>query len=502
MTQVPIPTPAHPAAHGERGWSIRRRLLAGLLSILLVGLAGGPLVVSLLVRDFLQSRAEADLAGAASAIGAFIEAREGLVIPGERLDELPFQYGVLIVALDATGKPLVEGQRGPGAEGSTVDDLVDAASDLELGGTTRATSSERTYVVARVPTTDLLLDLEGTEQVEVAELLLARDRTEDVRLVRRVEYGGYGFAALALVLLGGAAAWVLRTGLRPIEEMAHLVHPDRDTPGTDLVSSRLTSLSQSSAIETQRLATSLAASFAARRKAEDALRAFVADASHELRTPLTTLSGWLDLYAQGGLDDVDERDRAMARMEAEVGRMRVLVEELDLLARLDRGRPLKREPVALGRLLAGVVEDAGVVSPDRTVTLDCPGDLEVLADRARLEQVFRNLVGNATQHTPAATPVHVGCESRIDAGREQAVVRVVDRGPGIPEGQESQVFERFHRADSTRRGGSGLGLAIVKALVEAHGGHVSARATAGGGATFEVVLPVDLERDQAAPILR
>lgn len=495
---------AHPTSHGSQGWSIRRRLLAGLLSILFVGLAGGPLVASLLVRDFLQSRAEADLTGAATAIGGFIEARDGVTISRERLDALPLQYGVLLVALDDAGSPLARSdQDSPGGPSSTVDDLVDAASDLDAGQTARATSSDRTYVLTRIPTPGLRLDLGGRDRVAVAELLLARDRTDDALLVRRVEYGGYGFAILALVTLGGVAALVLRRGLRPIEEMADLMRQHPQTPGTDVLEARLATLSQDSAVETQRLATSLAASFAARRRAEEALRAFVADASHELRTPLTTLSGWLDLYAQGGLDDVDERHRAMERMEAEVGRMLVLVAELDLLARLDRGRPLEHEPVVLARLLAGVVDDAAVVSPDRVVTLDCPPDLVVPADRARLEQVFRNLVGNAAQHTPAGTPIHVGCETRTDAGRERAVVRVVDHGPGVPEGQEAQIFERFHRADSTRRDGSGLGLAIVKALVEAHGGQVSTQATDGGGATFKVVLPVgSRDRDEPDPIVR
>lgn len=458
-------------------------------------------MTSLLVRDFLQSRAEADLAGAATAVGGFIAARDGVVIPSERLEGLRAQYGVLLVPLDDTGSPL--GRRDPGASDPTIDDLVDVASDLAVGEISLATSSDRTYVVTRIRTTGLLMDTAGGEQVEVPELLLARDRTDDVRLVRRVEYGGYGFAILALLLLGGTAALVLRRGLRPIEEMAELMRPGREAPGTDLVATRLAHLSQDSAVETRRLARSLAESLAARKKAEDAMRAFVADASHELRTPLTTLSGWLDLYAQGGLEEVDERDRAMERMEAEVGRMRALVHELDLLARLDRGRSLEREPVVLSRLLAGVVDDARVVSPDRAVTLDCPPDLVIPADRSRLEQVFRNLVGNAAQHTPAGTPIHVGCEARTDAGREHVVVRVVDRGTGVPEGQEAQIFERFHRADSIRREGSGLGLAIVKALVEAHGGRVSTYATDGGGATFEVLLPVGPRgRDDVEPIVR
>ena len=480
-----------PAEARGGGWSIRRRLLTALVSILLLGLAGGPLVSSLLVRNFLESRAEADLSGAATALEAFIAARAPVTVIPERLDELPARYGVLAIGLDEAGSPLgsAAGQ-GPGISPAVVDDLVAATAELQGGETARVTSSGRTYVVARVLSSGLAVDLGAGETAELPQLVLARDRTDDDALVRRVEYGGLTFALLALVVLGGMAAVVLRRGLRPIEEMADLVREDEQSRGSDVLEAGLMSLQQAdSARETRRLAEALASSLAARRQAEDALRAFVADASHELRTPLTTLSGWLDLYAQGGLDDRDERDRAMTRMEAEAGRMRVILEELDLLALLDRGRPLGQEPVDLEALLMGVVEDARVVSPDREVRLDCPPGLVIHADRARLEQVFRNLVGNASQHTPAGTPIDVRCEERSTENGGQVVVRVVDHGTGVPEAERTQIFERFHRSGSSPREGSGLGLAIVKGLVEAHGGQVTVDSTP-LGATFIVVLPI------------
>lgn len=479
----------HPEAH-PAGWSIRRRLLASLLGILLVGLAGGPLVSSLVLRDFLESRADADLSSVATAVGGFIAARDGVTVTREQLVQLPARYGVLAIALDDTGTPVdLIGGADSGIAPAVADDLVAATDARAAGDAVRVTTSGRTYVVARVPTSGLVLQLDQDEVVDVAELVLARDRTDDALLVSRVEYGGYTFAILALAVLGGLGAVALRRDLRPIERMADLIPEDQHAQGGAVLEARLSTLGQGGARETKRLATSLAASLAARRQADEALRAFVADASHELRTPLTTLSGWLDLYAQGGLDDPAERDHAMTRMEAEVGRMRVIVEELELLALLDRGRPVGREPVDLRALLRGVVEDARVVSPDRPISLDCPPGLVVHADRLRLEQVFRNLVGNAAQHTPAGTPIGVCGEQRVAGGADEVVVRVVDHGTGIPDAQLTQIFERFHRVDSARRGGSGLGLAIVKGLVEAHDGRVSVESTP-RGATFVVVLPV------------
>ncbi|MEV6171748.1 HAMP domain-containing sensor histidine kinase [Streptomyces sp. NPDC051954] len=228
--------------------------------------------------------------------------------------------------------------------------------------------------------------------------------------------------------------------------------------------------------ETDRLATvinaAVNAAFDAQARAEDTIRAFAADASHELRMPLATISGWLDLYHQGGLTTPAELDRALERVDGEVGRMRLLVEELSLLARLDAGRPLEAQPVDLRRLATDVVEDAGVVAPDRTIHLHADAPVHVRGDAPRLQQVLNNLVGNAIQHTPAGTPIDVS----LDSSGGEAVIRVADQGRGIAQQDLSRVFDRFWRAEAGRgraRGGSGLGLAIVQAVVHAHHGTVA-----------------------------
>ena len=116
-----------------------------------------------------------------------------------------------------------------------------------------------------------------------------------------------------------------------------------------------------------RLATTVNQAFDAQQEADDRLRAFVADASHELRTPLTTASGWIELYLQGGLSDLEHRrDHAMHRVQIELGRMRVLLDELAMLARMDAARPLDLERLDLSVLTTEVVADARVVNPDRT----------------------------------------------------------------------------------------------------------------------------------------
>jgi len=237
------------------------------------------------------------------------------------------------------------------------------------------------------------------------------------------------------------------------------------------------------------VATAVKDAFDAQRRAQDRLRSFVADASHELRTPLATMHGWIDLYVQGGLRDPDQLDHAMERMQAEVGRMRLLVDELALLAHLDSARPLNRAPVDVVTLAGEVVDDARVVSADRTITLRGVAEAVVDGDGPRIQRVLRNLVGNAVQHTRPGTPVTVtvGVE---DGG---VAVAVRDEGDGIAPEHLPHVFERFYRADPSRSrdngGSSGLGLAIVEAIVTAHGGTVGVTSAPGEGTTVRVAFP-------------
>ncbi|MCV7176738.1 HAMP domain-containing histidine kinase [Mycolicibacterium sphagni] len=225
-----------------------------------------------------------------------------------------------------------------------------------------------------------------------------------------------------------------------------------------------------------------------RQASESRVRQFVADASHELRTPLAAIRGYTEL-AQRKRDQVpDDVAHAMSRVESEAVRMTHLVEDLLLLARLDSGRPLEREPVDLARLSADVVSDAHVAGPDHEWNLDLPPDpLYVTGDDARLHQVVANLLANARTHTPPGTSVTLSLHSEPDA----AVLRVADDGPGIPAELQSEVFERFARGDTSRsrKGGStGLGLAIASAVVRAHSGSIELRSVP-GWTEFTVRLP-------------
>jgi len=229
-------------------------------------------------------------------------------------------------------------------------------------------------------------------------------------------------------------------------------------------------------------------SLAARHASEQKLRRFVADASHELRTPLASIRGYAELGRRPARLPADTA-RSLERIESESVRMSTLVEEMLLLARLDAGRDLEREPVPLGGLVVEAVADAQVAGPDHRWELELPdADIEIAGDADRLRQALGNLLANARLHTPPGTTVTASLAPAADGG---AVLVVADDGPGIPEELQASLFERFTRGDRSRSrgaGSTGLGLAIVAAIVDAHGGTVSVESVP-GRTEFRMELP-------------
>ncbi|MEN3315493.1 MAG: two-component system, OmpR family, sensor kinase, partial [Acidimicrobiaceae bacterium] len=296
-------------------------------------------------------------------------------------------------------------------------------------------------------------------------------------------------SGLIVLLVGGAALVLVRTGLRPLEDIGDVAGAIAEGD----LSQRVPRAEERT--EVGRLGLSLNAmlgqiqsAFEARQASEDRLRRFVADASHELRTPLTSIRGYAELFRRGAAERPADLEKAMRRIEEESVRMGLLVDDLLLLARLDQGRPLDRSPVDLVRVAADAVDDARAAAPERSISLEAPDRLVIEGDDLRLRQVAANLVANAYQHTPAETPVVV----RVTTGEGEAVLEVADRGPGLDPEAAQKVFERFYRADPSRArsgGGSGLGLSIVAAIAEAHGGRATVDSTPGTGACFRVSLP-------------
>ncbi|MDQ3896062.1 MAG: ATP-binding protein, partial [Actinomycetota bacterium] len=196
-----------------------------------------------------------------------------------------------------------------------------------------------------------------------------------------------------------------------------------------------------------------------------------------------------EMFRRGVAERPEDLATAMRRIEEESVRMGVLVDDLLLLARLDQGRPLEREPVDLAKVAADAVQDARAVEPSRPITLEGADAAVVIGDELRLRQVAANLLANARQHTPPTAAVRVG----IRRENGSAVLEVADEGPGLFPEEADKVFERFYRADPSRHrnlGGTGLGLSIVAAVAEAHGGRARVESQPGHGARFWVELPL------------
>jgi len=265
-----------------------------------------------------------------------------------------------------------------------------------------------------------------------------------------------------------------------------------------------------------------------RRAASEArLRRFAADASHELRTPLSAIRGYAELGLRHHGPVPEDVTHALRRIQSESARMGVLVDDLLLLAQLDAGRPLEREPVDLSRLVIETTSDARVARTDHRWRLDLPDEpVMVLGDEHRLHQVMANLLSNAGKHTPPGSTVGVALAlgataaglADIPAVQRGAVptgprveLSIADDGPGIPPELLPELFERFTRGDTGRARdagaagkSTGLGLAIVDAVVAAHGGCIIV--TSRPGLTrFAILLPLlpePADRPQASPVLR
>ena len=492
---------------------LRVKLVAavlGLVAVALIAIGAGSTVA---LRSYLMGRIDEQLADAADKI------RQRGVVPES--GELPSDYVVFYESPRRLH------------EWSTAKYQVTAENDLPRPPGNPLSARDLAGPPFTVSAADgsphwrmFVATVESDSSLIVAESLSDVDSAVG-RLIRINVYVGVGL----LTVLALVGATVVRRSLRPLTEIERTAAaigagdltqrvPDFEEAGDDEPKTEVGRLARSlnamlaqieaafiarAGSETAALAAEASARDAAIRAqasearalgSEERMRRFVADASHELRTPLTTIRGFAELYRQGAARSEDETTKLLRRIEDEGARMGLLVEDLLLLARLDRERPIELGAVELPVIAADAVQAAGAIAPDRTVTLEIANDagpLVVRGDDARLRQVVGNLMTNALAHTPTGTAVAV--RLRRDDG--YGVLEVADSGPGLSPEQADKVFERFYRADAarTRRtdgpaAGTGLGLAIVAALVAAHDGDVSVDSRLGEGATFRVRLPL------------
>ncbi len=231
------------------------------------------------------------------------------------------------------------------------------------------------------------------------------------------------------------------------------------------------------------------------RRAREFREAFVDVISHELRTPITTILGLTQILARPGrTDDEASRQALLEDVRSESERLHRLVEDLLVLSRVERGRlVIDAEPLEPRRLLERIVASEAQELPSISVETHLAWDLPIVAGEATsVQQIVRNLLGNAAKYTPPGSRVVVSAQRR---GSEVEVL-VADNGPGIPDGSIDRIFDLFFRdPDSARTvAGSGIGLFVCASLVEAMGGRIWARRRPEGGAEFGFTL-LTLEGD-------
>jgi two-component system OmpR family sensor kinase len=288
-------------------------------------------------------------------------------------------------------------------------------------------------------------------------------------------------AGVTAIILLAVGIWIEQLGLRPIARM-------KRTAEAILAGDRDQRIDASRAgAETADLASALNSMLDQQQAIEDRLRQFVADASHELRTPTSVISGLSQLWRQGDLRDGQALQDAMRRIGQESARIKTLVEELLLLARLDEGMPIPRQPLDLTALVDDVLADAASTNPSRHITAHLAPHVQVAGDQVALHRVVSNLITNALIHTPAHSALTVTLSSI-----QPTVCRleIRDGGPGMTPNEAAHAFDRFWRAETSRiRTGSGLGLPIAQAIVTAHGGTIDLRTTPQDGTTVRIELP-------------
>ncbi|HWE91845.1 MAG TPA: HAMP domain-containing sensor histidine kinase [Pseudonocardiaceae bacterium] len=282
---------------------------------------------------------------------------------------------------------------------------------------------------------------------------------------------GYGFTVAGLRpvrRVGAAAAHVAAT-----QDLGAAVPMERREPA-----------------EVASVAASMNQMLAALGHARDAQRQLVEDASHELATPLTSLRTNIELllHAERNPDrqlDSDDRERLLKDVDAQLGELDHLVEEVVELAR-DPGSAEETTDLDLADVVRSAVVRARARSPEVIFEL-AETPVLVLGKRSLVERAVLNLLDNAAKWSPPEAPVEI----TVGRVRGLADVLVADRGPGVPEADRERVFQRFYRtAEARAMPGSGLGLAIVRQVVTVHGGRAWLAARSGGGTEAHMQIPV------------
>lgn len=548
------PTVPTPAAEQGTGWSqsLAVRISAGLVAFVTAVLCLYAIFTLSVSEQTVRGRIAENLDAALHRAAAQIERSSPVASGSTPLStvgvglSLPtgagHESGTLVAIADSHQ---IEHHSGQSLEGYVLD---------AVGGQRSLTSKERHELVHGLldgPVEQATeTDLEGvTYMVQAEPLTLASpDRASgkllvvgvpidsEIGVLNETRIGTLGsMAVIVIVVAIGSWAWV-RHSLEPLADVSASADAVSTlpvgTPGVYLADHQVPETASRREDEMavvasafNRMLVSMDESLEERQRLEDKLRRFVADASHELRTPLASIRGYSEMI--GLTEPLSERGReSLNRVLAQSDRMTRLVDDLLFLARMDREAQRRLEAgagagpgdaecrlVSLAELVVEATGDARAAGPDHEWHVEVSDekvaeDVMVCGDPHQLERVVGNLLSNARKHTPAGTSVwaHVDLVPfpQAPSGRGVRVI-VQDDGPGIPEEIMPVLFDRFVRASAAREpveGSTGLGLAIVKAVVEAHGGTITADSEPGRTRMVMTLPAVDDDGPACRPLGR
>lgn len=329
-----------------------------------------------------------------------------------------------------------------------------------------------------------------------SRVILVADTTQTTQVAHQLRGLMIGAGLVTLLLAALLLIAVSRAALRPLDRLTALanaittgdrgrrLHPDRTDTELGRAASAFDGMLD--ALELSEHRARRAADTA--EAAETATRRFLVDAAHELRTPIAGIQVAAEQVAHSASEHHDDGQyRRASLLLSDARRAGRLVSDMLDLSRIDAGLALELHDVDLAAVLDGEADRAAMLAPQLRVTRTGLTTLHLDADATRLSQIVSNLLDNARRYTPAGGAITVD----LRAPEGLAEITITDTGPGIPDDQRDNIFERLVRLDPGRardHGGAGLGLAIARALARAHGGELACLPHQ-GGAQFRLTLP-------------